>query len=62
MAEQFDPKNGVTIEHTNCETEDCCMQCDTASLGKDWYLVAINPWYKIYFNPRTGERKKVEYK
>jgi hypothetical protein len=57
MTEQFDPK-----EHTNCETEDCCMQCDTASLGKDWYLIAINPWYKIYSNPKTNEWKQVPYK
>jgi len=56
MTEQFDPK-----EHTNCGTEDCCMQCDTAELGKDWYLIAINPWYKIYSNS-NGQWKQVPYK
>ena len=57
MVEQFDPN-----EHENCGTSDCCMQCDTADLGKDWYLIAINPWYKIYSNPATGEWKQVPYK
>ena len=54
MAEQFDPK-----EHVNCGTPECCGECDNP---KDWYLISINPWYKMFFNPRTGERKKQEYK
>ena len=29
---------------------------------KDWYLTAINPWYKMYWNPNTGEHKKIPYK
>jgi hypothetical protein len=45
--------------HDACGTEDCCMSCDTAELGKDWYLTAINPWYKIYHNPKTNENKKI---
>ena len=28
----------------------------------DWFLVAINPWYKVIFNPKTGEKKKIDYK
>lgn len=31
---------------------------DTDS-NKDWYLIAINPWYKIFFNPKTNSHKKV---
>ena len=58
MVEQFDPNK----EHDNCGTEECCMQCDTATLGKDWYLIAINPWHKWYFNPKTKETKYVKYK
>ena len=30
--------------------------------NKDWYLVAINPWYKMYCNPTTGEHKQIIYK
>jgi len=58
MAEQFDPNK----EHENCGTTECCNQCDTASLSKDWYLIAINPWFKIYSNPQTQEWKQVPYK
>lgn len=58
MIQQFDPNK----EHDNCGTEECCMQCDTATLYKDWYLVAINPWHKWYFNPTTGQHKHIPYK
>ena len=30
--------------------------------SKDWYLTAINPWYKMYWNPATGEHKQISYK
>ena len=30
--------------------------------SKDWYLTAINPWYKMYWNPTTGEHKQISYK
>ena len=30
--------------------------------NKDWYLTAINPWYKMYCNPETGEHKQITYK
>ena len=30
--------------------------------NKDWYLVAINPWYKILFNPTTQQQKKIPLK
>lgn len=46
-------------EHDKCGTSECCMTCDTAENPKDWYLVAINPWGKTIFNPKTGERKRV---
>ena len=49
----------VFTKHDNCGTQDCCMTCDTAENPKDWYLTAINPWYKMYWNPKTGEHKKV---
>ena len=49
-------------EHNQCGTEECCMKCDTASLGNDWYLIAINPWYKIYYNPSTDEHRQIPYK
>lgn len=26
---------------------------------KDWYLTAINPWYKMYVNAKTGKHKKI---
>ena len=29
---------------------------------KDWYLLAINPWYKILFNPTTKKCKQIDYK
>jgi len=31
-------------------------------LTKDWYLHAINPWYKFYFNAKTGEHKMIPLK
>ena len=49
-------------KHNDCGTEDCCMQCDTADLGKEWYLTAINPWFKFYWNPVTDEHKQIKYK
>jgi len=52
--EQFDP-----IEHDKCGTPECCQQCDNP---QDWFLVAINPWYKCYYNPKTKETKHVTYK
>ena len=30
-------------------------------MSKDWFLVAINPWYKMYYNPKTKERRKERY-
>lgn len=56
MTKQFDPN------HENCGTTECCMNCDTAYLGKDWYLTAINPWFKIYINPKTKQWKSVPLK
>jgi len=38
------------------------MKCDTASLGKDWYLIAINPWQKWYWNPTTDETRHIPHK
>jgi len=32
------------------------------AISKDWYLTAINPWYKMYWNPETGEHKQISYK
>jgi len=29
-------------------------------MSKDWFLVAISPWYKWFYNPKTGETKHVE--
>lgn len=55
--EKFDPE-----QHENCGTPKCCHQCDTATLGPDWYLVGIGPWHKTLFNPTTGEKIKVETK
>jgi hypothetical protein len=46
-------------EHTKCGTSECCRQCDTA---KDWYLVSIDAFKKVLFNPLTGERKEVNLK
>jgi hypothetical protein len=28
--------------------------------SKDWYLIAINSFRKVLFNPKTKERKVVE--
>ena len=56
MTEQFDPK------HENCGTTECCMHCDTAYLGKDWYLTAINPWYKTFYNKKTKEINRIKIK
>ena len=35
--ENFDNifKKNQETEHNNCGTPDCCMQCDTASLGEE---------------------------
>jgi len=30
--------------------------------NKDWFLVAINPWYKIYYNPLLKKTEKFSYK
>jgi len=30
--------------------------------NKDWYLTAINPWYKMFWNAKTGEHKQIPYK
>jgi len=30
--------------------------------SRDWFLVAINPWYKIYYNPRLNKTEKFSYK
>ena len=57
MTQQFDPNQ----EHENCGTAECCMQCDTADTAGDWYLVAINPWHRWYFNPNTNSTKQVSY-
>jgi len=27
---------------------------------KDWFLVAINPWHKWYYNPKTGQHKHIK--
>lgn len=51
--EKFDP----IVVHDKCGTPECCQQCDNP---RDWYLVGINPWSKILFNPVTGERKVVK--
>ena len=29
---------------------------------KDWYLIAINPWHKWYWNPKTDQHKHISYK
>jgi len=29
-------------------------------MSKDWYLVAISPWYKWYYNPKTKENKHIK--
>ena len=29
---------------------------------KDWYLVAISPWHKWYYNPTTGQNKYTRIK
>ena len=29
---------------------------------KDWYLVAINPWYRTLHNPKTGETRHERYR
>lgn len=26
---------------------------------QDWYLIAINPWYKMYWNAKTKEHKQI---
>ena len=47
-------------DHNNCGTPECCGGCETADLGKDWYLISINPWFKMYFNSKTGESKTIQ--
>jgi hypothetical protein len=47
-------------EHNHCGTENCCGSCETADLGPDWYLIAINPWYKFYHNHKTGEDRMIK--
>jgi len=34
----------------------------TQETKKDWYLVAINPWYRTLYNPKTKETKHERYK
>ena len=52
-------ESSKSSEHVHCGTDECCMKCETAENPKDWYLISINPWFKWYFNPKTGENIQV---
>ena len=61
--------NWNAIFNTNKSTLQDRMQseADLFSIGsldtsKDWYLIAINPWHKWYFNPKTNETRHILYK
>ena len=44
------------------ENWDKIFSQSNKDVSSDWYLLAINPWHKWYYNPKTNETRHISYK